>query len=101
MCRELWTTSTSPIRTATRSACTPSTPDLSLMGPARSGVSGQGEDLGAVLGDRDGVLAVRGAAARCAAEGPAVGVGDQFGGVDHDPRLQGQQQPGAQPVAAT
>ncbi|CAM5732278.1 hypothetical protein SANTM175S_01762 [Streptomyces antimycoticus] len=57
---------------------------------------GQGEDVGSVVGDGDRVLAVRRAAACRAAEGPAVGIGDQLGGVRHDPRLQCQQQPRAQ-----
>ena len=60
----------------------------------------QGEDLGAVVGDRDRVLAVGRAAAGGAAQRPAVVVGDQLVGVGHDPRLEREQQSGAQPVAA-
>lgn len=61
----------------------------------------QGEDFCPVAGDSDGVLTVCCPAACRTSQRPPVGISDEFSGVGHDPRLQRQQQPGAQFVSTT
>jgi MtN3 and saliva related transmembrane protein len=58
------------------------------------------ENLGSVGGNGNGVLTVGRPSARRTAQGPAVGVGDEVGGVGHDPRLEGEQQARSKFVAA-
>src|SRR5690554_220547 len=57
------------------------------------------EDLDAVVGDRDRVLAVRREAARRRAQGPAVLVDHEPVGVGHDPRLDREQHAGDELLA--
>lgn len=61
---------------------------------------GQGENLRPIVGDRDRVFTVCGTSSGGAPEGPPVSIGDELGCVSHDPRLQSEQETGAQFVAA-